>query len=235
MTERFIWNEQSAEAVRSQSERAMQGQSSDMRETAAALIRKATGLEAQAAVLIQHANAMLARLPIMTTISYTFTNLDGDIEHSSKEIEDTAASATIASQAAQMQTQANEMRTGANFMRTASTSLKTAATELDRKIESTNALFNRMFEYAQRTDARYAIKMQEIKDRIGAYIYRMEALRDSFDLDTGGIDMGVMDRAPSQDGVILRMTFLQKRPSSFYRNVRIILAYVLWSPIAPLT
>ncbi|MCL2620924.1 MAG: hypothetical protein FWD97_08345 [Defluviitaleaceae bacterium] len=196
MSDIFVWNEQSAEQVRQQSEAAMQGQSSDMRETAAAFLTQAANLMAQAETLMAQASAMLATLPIMKTITNSFTNCDGETEYYSKEVEDTAASSAIQSQATAMMAEANRMREAAALLRNSANSLNFAADVLDGKIASTNALFRQMLEYAQATDNRYAYRIQAIKDRIGTYIYRMEALRDSFDLYTGTIDMDVLARMP---------------------------------------
>jgi len=198
MTDIFIWNEQSAEQVRRESERALQGQSSDMKETALLFTNRATNLEMQATALLEQSNAMLATLPIMKTIHYPISDPNGYTGYSTKQVEDTAASQNIASSAADMQARAEELRRAALLLRTSANSLTRAATELDHKIQSTNNLFRQMFEYAQKTDARYAARIQDIKDQISAYIYRMEALRDSFDFASGSIDLSALYRGPSE-------------------------------------
>ena len=84
-------------------------------------------------------------------------------------------------------------------LRQAAEKLSKMADILSRTIESTNALFQRMFEYAQRTDAKYALKIQGIKNQINAYINKIEALRDSFDPFTGIMDWGILDKFSSDN------------------------------------
>ena len=68
----------------------------------------------------------------------------------------------------------------AEDLNNAAENLNNVAKVLNEMIYNTNALFERLFNYAQETDAKYAAKMNAIKSQIEAYFARIGEIRDSF-------------------------------------------------------
>ena len=166
----FVWNTAAAEQVRASSERALQNQSNDMRQTAARLLEAANQQEAQAAQL-------QAKLPIMKTITRTISgrylgNGEYELETITEQVVDAAATASVRAQIAQLRAAVAELRSAARV-------LDAEKYELDRATRRANELFYEMFNLCQQTDARYAQRLSEIREEIMAYLYRIQELRDS--------------------------------------------------------
>ena len=176
----FVWNEIQAEDIRHRTAATMQGTVDDMQNQAQMFIAEAEKLQARA-------NVMQASLPIMRSVTRTSSRTDDDgnsytVEYTERITDSVATSAT--------ERQIAEITRRIADLRMAAKKLQEASEILRRSIENTNTLFQRMFEYAQRTDAQYELKLKGIKNQISAYVNKMEALRDSFDVSTGGMRTG---------------------------------------------
>ena len=166
----LVWNETLADQVRTETERAMQGQSSDMRRTAEQLQQEATRHELRAAQL-------RAQLPIMTWEERTRSvrNSDGNYESYSyfERVINVPATHAQEEQARQMEAQARQVRQAA-------TQLLQAAETLDRETARLTQLFANLHAETQHIDGGCAKRMQQIKEDIYGVIRRMEDIRDGF-------------------------------------------------------
>ena len=180
----FVWNETLGEQIRSQTQRAMEGQADEIRRTIANFDRQAEQHTQAARRLRQDADRLAASPTIMKSVSRY--DSDGNYMYSDT-VEDTAAMAARAREVAEMRRQADEMLRQAAEVRRAATELKNAAAQLERYIESTNRLFEEMRQLAQKTDAESAARMRQINDKIQQYTRRMLDIKNSF--NAGGSDM----------------------------------------------
>ena len=169
MSDIFVWNETLGEQVRSQTERAINGQSSDMRSTAESFRSEADRHEAQA-------DQLESRLPIMKTITETREDHQGGTYTVSRSVENVLATQQARAQIREMRAQAQEVRRAAD-------ELERAADELDREAEALNKLFREYFELTQSIDGACAARMEAIRAEIEAHIRNIEAIRDSFGAD----------------------------------------------------
>jgi len=173
----LVWNTESAERVRSESERIMQDQSSNLRQSAKSFLEAASRNDARIAQIS-------ARLPIMMTVevSIEVRDEDGNYMHTrteSRSVQDTAAMAAAQAEIAQLRAANEELRSAAR-------KFDSEAYEHDRAIRRTNELFAEMFELAQAVDTRYAARLSEIKMAIDNYLDRILELRDSMGIETPG-------------------------------------------------
>jgi len=146
-------------------------------------MNKVEDMQAQAEAFLTEAASIEATLPIMKEIQVRRqrTNSAGETEYytGTELVEDLAAIAEAEQRIADLNTAAEK--------------LQKAASILSQAIYNTNGLFRRLFELSQRTDRRAALEMQAIKGKISAYISKIEALRDSFDVFTGLTDWSFID------------------------------------------
>ena len=180
----FVWNEIQAEDIRTQSAAAMQGTTDDMQRQAQDFLEQVTAIEAQIADIEARIAEINALPPIMKTKTVTGErrSSSGELIEYTRTIRvvDEDAMAARQAQIEAMQRQIDAARKIIEKLRQAAEKLNAAAEELSRKIEATNALFLRMFNYAKETDAKFAEKLRGVKADIATYINKMEALRESF-------------------------------------------------------
>ena len=180
----FIWNETLADQVRAETQRAMDGQAEDIRNTAEQFDREADRQEEQADRLEEQAERREATLPIMTTVERTRTSTNSEGVTTTRTVSvrviDMAATADARASIQAMREEAREMRQQAEEVRRAAEELRRVADELDAFAKKTDELFRELFELTLLADMTYAAKMLAIKEQIAAYINKMMALRDSF-------------------------------------------------------
>jgi len=164
----FNWNENLAEQIRCASEKAMQGQVSEMEGMAARM-------EQLARQRMAEAERIRSRIPVMMRVPLPAK--EGE-EPGYEMQEDVAESNRLRQEASAMEAQANEARRGAAELRREAERLKDA-------IRATNRQFENLFNMAQSEDRRTAWEMQQILDRIEQYIKYKESIRNSF--NPGGL------------------------------------------------
>jgi len=165
----FVWNETLGEQIRSETKRAMQSQTDEIRRTAEQFVKEADRHE-------DRAQRLEDTLPIMRREARMgFETVDGETSTYTYYVEVEDIPATRAAEA-----EIREMRDQAAQVRKAAKKLEIAADMLEGKIDRIEALYRELFELTQRMDAAYAARMWEIKHEIAAYINKMNAIRDSF-------------------------------------------------------
>ena len=97
-----------------------------------------------------------------------------------KLVRDDAAEAAVKAEADALIAEAETKLATAEDLNNAAENLNNVAKVLNEMIYNTNALFERLFNYAQNTDAKYAAKMDNVMAKIQAYINRMADVRDGF-------------------------------------------------------
>jgi len=172
-----------AEQVRSETERAMRGQTEDMRRTAEQFDKEADRHEAEA----ERLNATLPRTrQIERTEEYTDSNGNTSTRTIIETVRDMAAELEVINEMHEIREQVREVRQAAK-------ALRQAADELDHATKRINKLYLQLLEIAQDIDNACAIQVQAIKDEIGAYIKMMEGIRDSFGVGSGWTQGDVPD------------------------------------------
>jgi len=183
----LVWDETLGEQIREASDRALQQQASEMRETARDFQRQATQRE-------QQILRLEATLPIFKTVTFTHSDSDGNTFYKTEQVQDHAATAEIREQINQMKRESAQVRQAADV-------LLRAANELDDRSTMLNQKYREMQRMLQSTDQRYAQQIEQLSEKMRAFTAKMTALQESFDfvsLKAG--TLGAMHSSGSRSG-----------------------------------